>query len=121
MNTQPATGAGQTGGGRKRHGAIALIEENCTSCMICVRECPVWCISLSFHTEPDPEAPAGVRRPRMINVLDSFDLDWSLCMFCGICVEECPFDALAWVPDHVAPEATQSLLRHDRTTLGGLG
>jgi NADH-quinone oxidoreductase subunit I len=32
-------------------------------------------------------------------VLDSFAIDWSLCMYCGICVEECPFDALEWVSD----------------------
>jgi NADH-quinone oxidoreductase subunit I len=29
-------------------------------------------------------------------VLDRFVIDWSLCMYCGICVEECPFDALEW-------------------------
>ncbi|NDH19658.1 MAG: 4Fe-4S ferredoxin, partial [Actinobacteria bacterium] len=25
---------------------IALLPEACTSCMVCVRECPSWCISL---------------------------------------------------------------------------
>lgn len=31
-----------------------------------------------------------------VNVLDSFDIDYSLCMYCGICVDVCPFDALEW-------------------------
>ncbi len=28
------------------HRSIKLLHENCTSCMICVRECPTWCINL---------------------------------------------------------------------------
>src|SRR6185312_12958730 len=28
----------------RSRGVIALTEENCTSCMLCARECPDWCI-----------------------------------------------------------------------------
>ena len=38
----------------------------------------------------------GARRPRTVNVLDEFTIDYGLCMYCGICIETCPFDALAW-------------------------
>ena len=77
-------------------GFIALIPDACTSCMLCVRECPSWCITLESHTEnvSDPEA----RRPRSVSVLDAFSIDYALCMYCGICVEVCPFDALEWTP-----------------------
>jgi formate hydrogenlyase subunit 6/NADH:ubiquinone oxidoreductase subunit I len=34
--------------------------------------------------------------------LDEFSIDFGLCMYCGICVEVCPFDALAWVPAPVS-------------------
>jgi NADH-quinone oxidoreductase subunit I len=78
------------------HGSIRLIESACTSCMICTRECPVWCITIDSHTEPIPDQSGG-GRPRTHNVLDRFAIDWSLCMYCGICVDECPFDALEWV------------------------
>ena len=27
-------------------------------------------------------------------MLDRFAIDGSLCMYCGICIDECPFDAL---------------------------
>jgi NADH-quinone oxidoreductase subunit I len=66
--------------------------------MLCVRECPTWCISLDSHTEQvsDP----GARRPKSVNVLDAFAIDYGLCMYCGICVEVCPFDALEWHSDH---------------------
>jgi formate hydrogenlyase subunit 6/NADH:ubiquinone oxidoreductase subunit I len=36
-------------------------------------------------------------------VLDRFAIDWSLCMYCGICVEECPYDALEWTSDLTQP------------------
>lgn len=77
-----------------KHSFIALIEDKCTSCMLCVRECPAWCISLDSHTIDVTEE--GARRPRKVNVLDSFEIDYSLCMYCGVCIDVCPFDALAW-------------------------
>ena len=79
-------------------GVIGLIASACTSCMLCVRECPTWCISLDSHTEDAGEPNA--RRPRSVNVLDKFSIDYGLCMYCGICVDVCPFDALEWRPDY---------------------
>lgn len=81
------------------HGAIALRPADCTSCNLCVTECPAWCITLTAHTELAP----GPGRARKVKVLDEFEIDYGLCMFCGICVEVCPFDALVWVPLPVAP------------------
>jgi NADH-quinone oxidoreductase subunit I len=97
--------------GRQTHGSIQLIEERCTSCMVCARECPSWCITIDSHTEPVPDLPAGARE-RTQNVLDRFEIDWTLCMYCGICVEECPFDALAWEPQHTDAAASTETLRH---------
>ena len=45
-------------------------------------------------------------------MLDSFTIDWGLCMYCGICVEVCPFDALHWVPTHDYPASEALDLRH---------
>jgi NADH-quinone oxidoreductase subunit I len=91
------------------HRWIRLIEPACTSCMICARECPTWCISIDSHTEPIPDLPATARE-RTQNVLDRFAIDWSLCMYCGICVEECPFDALEWVDDLTQPALSSDAL-----------
>jgi NADH-quinone oxidoreductase subunit I len=103
----------------RARGVIALSQQNCTSCMVCARECPVWCITIESHTEEGPPARPG-GRPRTVNVLDRFDLDWSLCMACGICVETCPFDALFWAPEHDRPGPARDDLVHDRDRLTSL-
>ena len=79
-------------------GVIALMEENCTSCMLCARECPDWCIYIDSHKETIPPGPEGGRAKQQ-NMLDRFAIDFSLCMYCGICIEVCPFDALFWSPE----------------------
>ena len=101
---------------RTSHSSIVLLEAACTSCMICARECPSWCITIDSHTRPVSGLPAGAR-PRTENVLDRFAIDWSLCMFCGICVEECPVDALAWSPDLAAPAETLAALTAEKSQL----
>jgi NADH-quinone oxidoreductase subunit I len=78
-------------------GVIALIPSACTSCMLCVRECPSWCITIDAHAEQVTEE--GARRPKSVSVLDDFRIDYGLCMYCGICVDVCPFDALEWRSD----------------------
>lgn len=114
------------------HGSIRLVEQNCTSCMICARECPAWCITIESHAETvqgqggapvggaaaSPTSGYARARERSVNVLDRFAIDWSLCMYCGICVEQCPFDALEWAGPHVSSVPTLDGLRHEREQLG---
>lgn len=83
-------------GPQPAHVVIGFDASECTSCMICVRECPAWCIELESHAEEVLEE--GARRPRTVNVLDAFRIDFGLCMLCGICIEACPFDCLSWQP-----------------------
>jgi NADH-quinone oxidoreductase subunit I len=99
----------------RSRGVIALLEENCTSCMLCARECPDWCIYIEAHKET-VEVP-GAARPRQKNVLDEFVIDFSLCMYCGICIEVCPFDALFWTPEFEYAEHDIADLLHDKQRL----
>ena len=99
----------------RSRGVIGLLEENCTVCMLCARECPDWCIYIESHKQTLPAPEGG--RPRVRNVLDRFAIDFSLCMYCGICVEVCPYDALFWSPEFGYPEAGITGLTHERDRL----
>jgi NADH-quinone oxidoreductase subunit I len=99
----------------RTRGVIALIEENCTVCMLCSRECPDWCIYIDSHKEQ--VAPKEGGRARTRNVLDRFAIDFALCMYCGICVEVCPFDALHWSPEFEYAEHRIENLTHEMDTL----
>ena len=100
----------------RSRGTIGLLEENCTVCMLCARECPDWCLTIEGHTELAPAAKPG-GRPRAVYVLERFAIDWSLCMYCGICVEVCPFDALFWAPELVAAQDGPAALVDEREQL----
>jgi NADH-quinone oxidoreductase subunit I len=100
----------------RSRGVIALTEENCTVCMLCARECPDWCIYIDSHKEELPPATEG-GRARSHNVLDRFAIDFSLCMYCGICIEVCPFDALHWSPEFEYAELDIRDLVHERDRL----
>lgn len=100
----------------RTRGVIALMEENCTVCMQCARECPDWCIYIDSHKQHvPPKEPGGRTRTR--NQLDRFAIDFALCMYCGICIEVCPFDALFWSPEFEYSTYSLSELTHEKDKL----
>jgi NADH-quinone oxidoreductase subunit I len=84
--------------------------------MLCSRECPDWCIYIDSHKETLPATTEGGRE-RQRNVLDRFAIDFSLCMYCGICIEACPFDALFWSPEFEYAEFDIRDLMHEKERL----
>ena len=100
----------------RARGVIALHEENCTACMLCARECPDWCIYIEAHKTLAPPRREG-GKPRQVNHLDRFAIDFSLCMYCGICVEVCPFEALFWSPEFEYSETRIADLIHEKERL----
>jgi len=99
----------------RTRGVIALKQENCTVCYKCARECPDWCIYIDAHKEAHD--PAGGGRARSAKILDRFAIDFSLCMYCGICVEVCPFDALFWSPEYEYAEYDITEMLHEKERL----
>ena len=100
----------------RTRGVIALMEENCTVGMLCARECPDWCIYIDSHKEVVPPKDEGARA-RTRNVLDRFAIDFALCMYCGICIEVCPFDALFWSPEFEYSTYSIRELTHEKDKL----
>jgi formate hydrogenlyase subunit 6/NADH:ubiquinone oxidoreductase subunit I len=100
----------------RSRGVIALKEENCTMCMLCARECPDWCIYIEGHKERRESRGEG-KRAKAFNVLDRFAIDYALCMYCGICVEVCPYDALFWSPEFEYAEGDITRLTHEMDRL----
>ena len=57
--------------------------KTCTACNMCVKVCPIDCISLE-----------SVRGADKKMVLCSYDINIGRCMYCGLCVEVCPVNSL---------------------------
>jgi formate hydrogenlyase subunit 6/NADH:ubiquinone oxidoreductase subunit I len=57
------------------------IRENCTACMQCVRACPVVAISID-------------KEDKMYEKDAALYFDYTRCIFCGLCVDACRFNAL---------------------------
>lgn len=73
---------------RFRGEEFAWYEERCTGCASCAKYCPLGIIRIV--TSPSETAiPQGDKYK-----LEVFDIDIGRCMFCGLCVEACPYDAL---------------------------
>src|ERR1051325_2742548 len=62
----------------------------CVACKICEVECPPQCIYIEVLRDENGRV---VKQPKV------FDIDFSVCMGCQICVEVCPFDAIKMDPE----------------------
>lgn len=78
---------------RARWAVIPLYEPDgapkCTACMTCVRECPDEILALDVTTREDKTKH-----------IDDFTYEVGACMMCGLCVEGCPFNAIAMGHDY---------------------
>ena len=52
---------------------------------MCAAACPAHCIFIEATASDDPRIEKKVKR---------FDIDHLTCVFCGLCAEACPVDAL---------------------------
>ncbi len=69
---------------RTRGNEFVWKPEKCTGCATCARACPQGEIKI-VTTGPTKDGRFKVVK---------FEVDTGRCMFCGLCVESCPYDAL---------------------------
>lgn len=60
-------------------GKIKYIKENCIKCSLCQKVCPV---------------------KNIIKIDETLTIDYSACIFCGNCVENCPKNALQFTKEY---------------------
>ncbi len=81
---------------RTRADLFNTIEE-CGACLKCTRICPVGIITVkSVKAGPDEDLgmlPDG--NPKKMHVVQ-FDIDFSKCVYCGLCVDVCDTKSLHW-------------------------
>ncbi len=63
-------------------------EDRCTGCATCAKYCPLGIIRIVTDPNGGHEQEGGSYK------VDVFDIDQARCMYCGLCVESCPYDAL---------------------------
>jgi NADH-quinone oxidoreductase subunit I len=63
-------------------------EDRCTGCASCAKYCPLGIIRIVTDPHGGNEQEGGSYK------IDVFDIDQGRCMYCGLCVEACPYDAL---------------------------
>ena len=63
-------------------------EERCAGCSSCAKYCPLGIIRIVTHPSGD-----AIQEGESY-AIDVFDKDVGRCMFCGLRVEACPYDAL---------------------------
>ncbi len=63
-------------------------EQQCTGCASCAKYCPLGIIKIVTTLSGD-----AMQEGQKYG-LEVFDIDIGRCMFCGLCVEACPYDAL---------------------------
>lgn len=62
---------------------LLWFEERCTGCSTCAQACPDGCILV--QTSPREDGTLNIER---------YEIDFRICMYCGLCTEACPYQAI---------------------------
>lgn len=85
-------------------------ELNCTACELCMRACPTAAIKIV--------APRGEDKKKH---LQTFEVDFGVCCFCGLCEEACNFCAIKLAPKYEFSVLDKAELTWDMNKLQDMG
>jgi NADH-quinone oxidoreductase subunit I len=63
--------------------SLLWFDERCTGCSTCAQACPDGCILVAT----EPRADGSLTKLR-------YEIDFRICMYCGLCTEACPYEAI---------------------------
>ena len=86
-------------------------DQRCTGCASCAKYCPLGIIRIVTDPDGGNEQDGGSYK------VEVFDIDQARCMYCGLCVEACPYDALHMGTGFEAAKLTRQELVIDINTL----
>lgn len=73
--------------------------DDCIGCDKCARACPVDCIYITTEkATPDEDLGETSNGTKKRLKLLQFDIDMSLCCYCGLCTYPCPTECLTMTP-----------------------
>ena len=73
--------------------------DDCIGCDQCARACPVDCIYIETEKTDDDLGLTSKGTKKRLKVL-RFDIDMSLCCYCGLCTYPCPTECLVMTPNY---------------------
>jgi NADH-quinone oxidoreductase subunit I len=79
-------------------------QHKCTACKICETNCPNGTIQITVKSVPD-EATGKEKK-----ALDAYRYDIGSCIFCALCTQSCPQDAIEWTSQFEHSVYTQGKL-----------
>ena len=94
-----------------------VAEPYCTSCMVCIRECPTQCMSSKMIDNPLHAEGKSRRR----KITGEFEINLGRCIVCGICVDVCNFDAIEMSHEHELSRYARNGNRVDLEDLTEMG
>ena len=100
----------------RSRGVVVLLSDpetgelNCTACMLCMKACPTAAIQIVREKNENKKWEAT-----------KFEIDNTICCFCGMCEEACNFVAIKLTGLYEMSVYDQDLLHYDRDKLQELG